>query len=335
MSEIIEHDAATDHVDALPAALPGERRLTALEFQGLAQMPASVEWFANLDNPRTRRAYQADLQDFCGFLGISQADDFRQVTRAHVLAWRQQMEHRQLAGSTIRRKLSALASLFDYLLDSNAVAGGNPVHGVKRPVIESNEGKTPALGDHQAQALLDAPDPTTLLGRRDRAILAVLLYHGLRREEAAGLLLTDLQDRRGIRHLRILGKRSKVRYLPLHPVAAERIHAYLELAGHGQPPLAGPLFRATRGPKRTGSLLGLSADSIHDLVGRYCRQAGIDVLGLGVHGLRATAATNALEHEADIAKVQQWLGHANISTTRLYDRRQNRPEDSPTFRVKY
>ncbi|EPN16344.1 phage integrase family site specific recombinase, partial [Pseudomonas syringae pv. actinidiae ICMP 18804] len=55
----------------------------------------------------------------------------------------------------------------------------------------------------------------------------------------------------------------------------------------------------------------------------------------GVHGLRATAATNALEHEADIAKVQVWLGHANISTTRIYDRRQNRAEDSPTFKVKY
>ena len=59
------------------------------------------------------------------------------------------------------------------------------------------------------------------------------------------------------------------------------------------------------------------------------------VEGLGVHGLRATAATNALEHEADIAKVQQWLGHANISTTRLYDRRHLRAEDSPTFKVRY
>ena len=57
--------------------------------------------------------------------------------------------------------------------------------------------------------------------------------------------------------------------------------------------------------------------------------------GLGVHGLRATAATNALEHEADIAKVQQWLGHANISTPRLYDRRHLRAEDSPTFKVRY
>lgn len=63
--------------------------------------------------------------------------------------------------------------------------------------------------------------------------------------------------------------------------------------------------------------------------------AGIQVDGLGVHGLRATAATNALEHDADIAKVQVCLGHANISTTRLYDRRGKRPEDSPTYKVKY
>ena len=53
------------------------------------------------------------------------------------------------------------------------------------------------------------------------------------------------------------------------------------------------------------------------------------------HALRATAATNALDHQADIAKVQEWLGHANISTTRIYDHRKTRPEDSPTFKVNY
>ena len=69
--------------------------------------------------------------------------------------------------------------------------------------------------------------------------------------------------------------------------------------------------------------------------GSYAESAGIEAAGLGVHGLRATAATHALEHEADIAKVQQWLGHANISTMRIYDRRASRPEDSPTYKVRY
>lgn len=60
----------------------------------------------------------------------------------------------------------------------------------------------------------------------------------------------------------------------------------------------------------------------------YAKAAGVDVPGFRTHSLRATAATNALDHEADIAKVQEWLGHANVATTRLYDRRRTRPEDS-------
>lgn len=79
--------------------------------------------------------------------------------------------------------------------------------------------------------------------------------------------------------------------------------------------------------RQTGA--GISANGLYALVGEY------EVAGLGVHGLRATAETNALEHEADTAKVQVWLGHANISTTRMYDRRQSRPEDSPTLKVRY
>ena len=73
----------------------------------------------------------------------------------------------------------------------------------------------------------------------------------------------------------------------------------------------------------------------HDVVKYYGRKVGIDLPGFCPHALRSTAATNALDHEADIAKVQEWLGHANIATTRLYDRRKTRPEDSPTFKVEY
>ncbi|MCH5633815.1 tyrosine-type recombinase/integrase [Pseudomonas syringae pv. syringae] len=309
----------------------GDRRLSALEFQQLASVPAAFEWFANIDNPRTRRAYQIDLEDFCSFVGLTGAEEFRVVTRAHVLAWRAQLETRGLAGATIRRKLAALASLFDHLLENNAVAGGNPVHGVKRPRIETNEGKTPALGDNQAKLLLTAPDSWTLKGIRDRAILAVLLYHGLRREEAAQLMTGDLQDRRGIKHLQVRGKGGKTRYLPLHPVAAERIYAYLERDDQREPG-SGPLFRSIRGRTAGRAVTG---NGIYKVVAQWAHAAGIQVDGLGVHGLRATAATNALEHDADIAKVQVWLGHANISTTRLYDRRGQRPEDSPTFKVKY
>lgn len=307
------------------------RRLTAAQFQQLSAVPPEAEWFANLDNPHTRRAYQGDLRDFMGFAGIRQAEEFRLVTRAHVLAWRQDFERRErpLSGATIRRKMAALSSLFEYLCERNAV-DFNPVKGAKRPKVESYEGKTPALGDHQARALLDVPDQITLKGLRDRAMLSVLLYHGLRREELCALQVRDLQPRRGVPHLRVHGKGGKIRYIPLHPATAGLVHAYLEAAGHGGDPLAA-LFRTLRAVKDEA----ITPDGLYKVLRAYAAKAGIVMDGLGVHSLRATAATNALEHEADIAKVQEWLGHANIATTRLYDRRRSRPEDSPTFKVAY
>ena len=88
---------------------------------------------------------------------------------------------------------------------------------------------------------------------------------------------------------------------------------------------------------RTGTLdRPLNTKSIYrNIVRKYGLETGltIEVNGFCVHSMRATAATNALSHGADIAKVQEWLGHANFSTTCLYDRRKSRPDDSPTFRV--
>jgi integrase/recombinase XerD len=72
--------------------------------------------------------------------------------------------------------------------------------------------------------------------------------------------------------------------------------------------------------------------TLYKLVRAYSAALGFEI---GAHALRATAATNALDHQADIAKVQEWLGHANIATTRIYDHRRTRPEDSPTFKVAY
>jgi integrase/recombinase XerD len=92
------------------------------------------------------------------------------------------------------------------------------------------------------------------------------------------------------------------------------------------------LFRPIRN-NRTGKLQkAVTPDAVYKLVRTYSALLGFEI---GAHALRATAATNALDHQADIAKVQEWLGHANIATTRIYDHRKTRPEDSPTFKVAY
>lgn len=316
--------------------------LTPAQYSDLADVPPELEWLANITNLKTRRAYKRDVEEFLAFTGLRAPSELRTAARAHVIAWRKHLEGRALLPASIRRKLSALSSLFDYLCERNAVAG-NPVDGVKRPMANNNEGSTPALGDAQARRLLEAPAPDTLKGVRDRAILATLLYHGIRREELCLLRLRDIQSRQGVMHFRIKGKRDKIRYVPLHPMAQRLIEEYLAALGKhsgGQDGLGldGPLFRPVAN-NRTGTLdRHLDPGSIYrNIVIKYAQATGIsaEAIGVCVHSMRTTAATNALSNEADIAKVQEWLGHANVSTTRLYDRRKSKPEDSPTFHVKY
>jgi integrase/recombinase XerD len=95
--------------------------LTPVQFQQLAEVPPAVAWFANIDNLCTRRAYESELREFMTFTGIEDPAQFRSVSLGHVLAWRDDLERRVLSGATIRRKLAALSSLFDYLCESNAV----------------------------------------------------------------------------------------------------------------------------------------------------------------------------------------------------------------------
>lgn len=306
------------------------RILDQAKFQQLSEIPIELEWYANLDNENTKRTYKNALQDFMHFTGIQKPEEFRQVTRAHVIAFRDELKRRDLSGSTIRNKLAALSSLFEYLCDKNAVTH-NPIKGTKRPPIEGYEGKSPALGDHQARELLNAPDSTTLKGKRDSAIIAVLLYHALRRGELCKLKVKDVrQERRGVMFMKISGKGGKTRYLPIHPLVSRLIHDYLSAAGHENDE-TGALFRPLSN-NIVDKTAGITPDAIYKIIQGYTAKLGFTVC---VHSLRATAATNALENDADIVKVQEWLGHANISTTRIYDHRRMRPEDSPTFKVSY
>lgn len=314
--------------DKAPAALTPE------EFYALRDVPPEAEWFANIDNANTRRAYRNDVRDFLVFNGLSGTAQLRQVTRVHVITWRAHLVGRGLSDATIRRKLSAVSSLFSFLAENNSVLI-SPVEGVKRPKSDSSEGKTPALGDRQARDLLDAPDKGTLKGKRDFAILSVLLYHALRRDELCKLQVKDLHDRRDVKHLRVHGKGSKLRYIPAHPATIEAIYDYLDAAGHRNDP-EGALFRPIRNNRTGNKEKPLSSDAIWRIVREYALKAGIALSErMAPHALRATAATNALENDADIAKVQQFLGHANIATTRIYDRRDVRPADSPVWRIKY
>jgi site-specific recombinase XerD len=318
-------------MEEIAVARAGKSVLSDDAFRRLADVPAEVEWFADIQNPNTRDAYRRDVGQFMAFLGIEEPGQFREVTRAHVIAWRKDLEGQKLGPATIRRKLSAVSSLFEYLCERNSIVN-NPATGVSRPKEGANEGKTPALSDGQALSLLNAPPSHTWQGKRDRAMLAVLLYHGLRATEVCSLRVGDYAERRGVRTLVVHGKGSKLRYIPVHPKARAAVDDYLaacQQAGDGE----GALFIPS--PARSRRARPMLRQRVRELILRYGKESGLPKGSLRPHALRATAATNALEHGADIASVQDWLGHANPATTRLYDKRQSRLEESPTFRVAY
>ena len=130
-------------------------------------------------------------------------------------------------------------------------------------------------------------------------------------------------------HLRVQGKGGKLRFIPTHASALRLVTEYLAAAGHGQE-TEGQLFRRIQASKAGQPASALTTGSVYaEAVVFYMKRLGITGENMGPQALRATAATSALEHHADIAKVQEWLGHASISTTRVYDRRGSKPEDSP------
>ena len=160
--------------------------------------------------------------------------------------------------------------------------------------------------------------------------MAVLLLHALRREELIKLCVKNFAyERRGVPHLAVKGKGGKLRFIPTHASALRLVTEYLDATGYGQE-VKERLFRRVRAAKagQPGSVYG-------DVVLLYMKQVGITGENMDPHALRATAATIALEHHADIIKVRERLDHAIISTARVYDRRGSQPEDSPTFRMAY
>lgn len=307
-----------------------DRALTAAQFHSLADVPAAVEWFGNFRNRKTRRAYQNDVTEFSKFVGVENPEELRIVTRAHVIAWRNTLLGKGIADSSIRRKLSAMKTPL-------RIIRWLGWHDRPRAPMK---GRLRHSAMVKARMLLDALDLESLKGLRDRAIVATLLYHGLRREELCMLRIKDMHRREGIMHFKVRGKGrggKKIRYIAVGPQALRFIEEYLKEAAH-RDDLDGPLFRSVKNNSGRGKDTGLNPNSIYqDIVLKYAERTGItkDTHGFCVHSLRATAATNALNNGADIAQVQEWLGHSNVSTTRLYDKRRSRPEDSPTFKIVY
>lgn len=299
----------------------------------LREVPEEDVWLQGQRSEQTRRAYKADIRHFIEALGIRSRDELRLVDRAAVIQWQRVMEDQEARPRTIRRRLSALSSLFTHLV-SRRLADVNPCREVKRPRVNRVRGETKSFSTKQARALLDAPDPARLQGLRDRALLSIGLQVGARRSEIARLAVKDFHQNQGYWSLHFVRKGGEDLSVSVNPQTAQRIHEYLEAAGH-RDDLEGPLLRPLHTNGRTKEARRhLSPDMVDRILKKYAKRVGLPH-SFSAHSMRATFITTALQNGASLEDVQRDVGHADPTTTKLYDRRGHNPEKSASFFANY
>jgi site-specific recombinase XerD len=247
----------------------------------------------------TVRAYRRQCAAYVGWLAQHAADHpdaFADVVGAEaaVTRWRRHLLQRKASPASVNQALAAVTLLYEHGLQLRIA--------VKRARVE-RPGEPDALAPAQQGALERVADRR---GRRDAAIIAVLLYTGARVEECARLEVDDVAITPRTGQVRLLGKGDQARVVPLPVRGRERVSAWLLERGN-QP---GPLWLGQRGP--------LSISGVTQVVLAVGRQAGIQ--GLRPHRLRHTYATRLRQGGADPAQVQALLGHASVETAGRYFR---------------
>lgn len=261
-----------------------------------------------LGSDRTRVAYEGALR---AFLAWWDGQGRPAMCKAVVHQYKRGLQGRGLAASTVNQSLSAIKRLVreaadNGLVDPYLAATVERVRGVKRRGQRLGRW----LDQEQAQALLDAPNPKTLKGKRDRALLAVLLFAGLRRGEAVRLVVDQLQHRGGWVLLDVMGKHNRVRTVPIPAEVKAVISDWAAAAGV----IEGPLFRRmTKGGRVTSA--GLTPQAVYDVVRSYAGRCGFC---LSPHDARRTFAELSRRGGAGLDQIQLALGHASRKTTERY-----------------
>ncbi len=255
-------------------------------------------------SPHTEAAYRRDLDALVAFCEGERIAGWKQLDNFHVRTFAAR-EHRDgLGPRSVQRRLSALRGFFNYLIRERVIEA-NPAADIRAPRAAKRLPKT--LDVDQVASLLERK-PDDALSRRDLAMLELLYSSGLRLAELAGLDVADLDL--ADRTVRVLGKGSKTRVLPVGRRAVAALRGWLAdragiVGGGGSALFVG----------RNGRRLG--ARAIQRRVGRWAAASGLNV-PVHPHLLRHSFATHLLESSRDLRGVQELLGHADISTTQVY-----------------
>jgi integrase/recombinase XerC len=266
-------------------------------------------WFDHLRSerrlsPHTSSNYARDLEAFVTFCDQQQISAWPEVDNFHLRTFAAREHRNGLGPRSIQRRLSALRSFFNFLIREGELKA-NPGDGIRAPKAGKRLPKT--LDADRMTRLLGPPEDDPL-ARRDHAMMELLYSSGLRLAELVGLQLTDLDL--GDRTVRVLGKGSKTRVVPVGRHAIDAINAWLR----DRASLASPGETAVfvgQGGRRLG------ARAVQRRIDRAARRQGID-FKVHPHLFRHSFATHLLEASGDLRGVQELLGHSDISTTQVY-----------------
>lgn len=253
-------------------------------------------------SPNTVAAYERDLRQYVEFL------NGRPSTAGSTVQYVAGLHAAALAPSTIARKVAALRGLHRFLV-AEGVAGDDPTVLIETPKLPRTLPK--ALTVDEVGALLEAPDASLVLGRRDKALLEFMYATGARVSETTGIDMEDLdlEERTAL----VTGKGTKQRIVPLGTFAVDAIAKYLpdRMSLKSGRPDPGAVFLNAKGRR-------LSRQGVWLIVRSQAQRAGIRVERVSPHVLRHSVATHMVEGGADLRTVQEMLGHASISTTQVY-----------------
>jgi integrase/recombinase XerD len=275
---------------------------------GLLDRFADSLWLNDGLARNTIESYRRDVRQFAAWLRSERGVDILSAGPAELqrhLAW--QVQERHARPRTTSRLVSSLRRFFQFAL-REGLRKDDPAVDLDSPKLPRSLPKS--LSEAEVEALLEAPDPESAHGLRDRAMLETLYATGLRVSELVGLKIVQVSLDMGV--VRVIGKGSKERLTPLGQEAAAWITRY---QAEARAPLLGSqrsdaLFVTARGGPMT-------RQAFWKLVQRYARKAGI-ARAISPHTLRHAFATHLLNHGADLRVVQLLLGHADISTTQIY-----------------
>lgn len=293
-------------VDGTPVLAPAAEPAVSDAHGGADALTAVKQLVLDaVSSPLTRVMYARALDDFFAWWSGQGRPPF---TRATVQAWRASLEAKGLAPASVNQKLSAVRKLaaeaaYNGLLDPAAAQAIRDIRGAEQRGVRAGNWLT----KRQTEALLAAPDASTNQGKRDRAILAVLVGCGLRRDEAVRLTFDHVQQRDSRWCVvDLVGKKGRYRTVPMPAWTKAAIDSWATAAGI----TAGPIFR---GVNKGDVVIGarLSTQGILRAVTRYAE-------AIAPHDLRRTFAKLAFKGGAKLDQIQLSLGHASIQTTERY-----------------